>query len=227
MKLGKFSLAIVSTLATLSASAQIYNTGYNTSLVSGQLVDNLWTVTALANTPGNFPSSPIPAVPYPAFTLPNSEITWPWDLSAPVGPGANSAATLWDSNQHPAFGGSDTSGMITTYTLNFVSPVSGVFNLYFEADNYVDMYKGAVSLANRFYSEQPAHNGTDFLAWQSTPVNVAAGANQLNIVVYNYPFPTGNYTGLRVNFQVPVPEPSTFALVAGGFAALLALKRRK
>ena len=212
-------------LMSLTAGATIYNTGYSVSVNgSGQLVDNLWTVTALANTNG----ISLPAPPYSAFVLPSPTITWPWDTSqAPAG--ANTGNTQWDSNQQPAFGGSDTAGMITTYTLNFTAPV-GAYSLYFEDDNYVQMYLGAVSPANLFYSELPAHNGTDFLGWQNTTVNVTtAGANQLNILVYNYPYPTGNYTGLRVNFATTtVPEPSTMALMAGGVALLFgAIKRRK
>jgi hypothetical protein len=117
--------------------------------------------------------------------------------------------------------------MVTTYTLNFTAAIAGAYSLYFECDNYLDMYLGSVSLPNRFYAESPANPG-DFLGWHSTTVNAAAGANQLNIVVYNFPFPTGNYTGLRVNFSTDVPEPSSMALVAGGLAALVAaVKRRK
>jgi type II secretory pathway pseudopilin PulG len=225
MKLGKFSLAIISTVVALNASAQTYNTGYNTTTVSGQLIDNLWTITALVNTPTG---STFPTPNYPAFVLP-APLAWPWNYTAPPVGAPNNSLTQWDSNQLPAFGGADTNGMITTYTLNFNSSVAGNFSLYFESDNYVDMYLGAVSPANRFYSESgsPANPG-DFLDWKSTTVPVGLGANQLNIVVYNYPFPVGNYTGLRVNFSLPVPEPSTFALAASGLVALLAaVKRRK
>ena len=118
--------------------------------------------------------------------------------------------------------------MITTYTLNFNAAVAGSYSIYFECDNYLDMYLGSVSPGNLFYTESPAAPG-DFLGWHNTTVNVlTAGANQLNILVYNYPYPVGNYTGLRVNFGVPVPEPSTMALGTFGLAALVAaIKRRK
>jgi PEP-CTERM motif len=225
MKLGKISLVIsAAACMVLNASAQVYNTGYSTSLnSSNQLVDNLWTITALANTPSG---SSFPAVPYAAFVLPSATITWPWDLSAPPVGAPNNLTTQWDSNLQPAFGAGDTNGMITTYTLNFNAPV-GSYALYFECDNYLDMYLGAISLPNRFLTESSSNPG-DFLGWHNTTVNVAtAGANQLNIVVYNFPFPTGNYTGLRVNFSVPVPEPSSMVLMAGGLVALLAAAKRR
>ncbi len=225
MKLGKISL-ILSAVAcmALNASATIYNTGYSTSLNGGgQLVDNLWRITNLQQVPTGVT---LPTPPYPAFVLPAATITWPWDLSAPP-VGANTFATQWDSNQQPAFSGGDTNGMITTYTLDFNAPV-GNYTLYFESDNYLDMYLGSVSLPNRFLTEAAGNPG-DFLAWHSTTVNVAtAGLNQLNILVYNFPFPTGNYTGLRVNFEAPsVPEPSSMALMAGGLVALLAAAKRR
>ncbi len=226
MKLGKIS-SIISAAAfmTMTAGATVYNTGYSVSTNgANQLVDNLWTVTSVVNPPGG---SSFPSIPYPAFVLPAPTITWPWDTSAaPLG-APNSLTTTWDTFQLPAFGGSDTVGVATTYTLNFNAAV-GSYNIYFESDNYLDMYLGAVTLANRFYTE-PATAPGDFLGWKNTTVNVAsAGANQLNIVVYNFPFPQGNYTGLRVNFGDPVPEPSSMALAAGGLAALVAaIKRRK
>ena len=212
---------------SLNASAVVYNTGYSVSTNgSGQLVDNLWKITQLQQVPTG---ASLPNPPYPAFVLPAATITWPWDLNAPPVGSPNSLATQWDSNQQPAFGGSDTNGMITTYTLNF-NALAGAYSLYFEADNYVDMYLGSVTLANRFYTE-PANAPGDFLTWHNTTVNVAtSGANQLNILVYNFPYPTQNYTGLRVNFgTIPaVPEPSSLALMAGGLAALVsAIKRRK
>jgi hypothetical protein len=227
MKLGKFSLAIASTVVALTASAQVYNTGYNTSVVGGKLVDNLWQITSIVNPATG--SGPFPAIPYSAFVLP-SPLTWPWDYSAPPVGAPNNFVTQWDSSQFPAFAGVDNNATVTTYTLNFNAPAAGKYSLYFEADNYVDMFLGAAALP--FYTEQPAHNGTDFVGWQSTTVNAVAGANQLRIVVYDYPLldTPGNYTGLRVNFGIPqvVPEPSTFALAAGGLIALLgAVKRRK
>lgn len=210
----------------MTAGAQVYNTGYSVSTNgTGQLVDNLWQVTQVQNPP---PGSSIPGtIPYAAFVLPADTITWPWDLSAPPVGAPNNFTTTWDSNQQPAFGGSDTGGMITTYTLNFNAAV-GSYSIYFECDNYLSMYLGSVSPANLFYTESPTAPG-DFLGWQNTTVNVlTAGANQLNIMVYNFPYPQGNYTGLRVNFGVPVPEPSSMALGVCGLVALVgAIKRRK
>ena len=228
MKLGKIS-SIISAVAfaAMTAGATVYNTGYSVSTNGGgQLVDNLWKITAVQQAPTG---ASIGVTPYAAFVLPTSVITWPWDVSAAPAGAMNNLTTTWDSTQSPAFGGSDTNGMITTYTLNFTAAV-GKYNIYFEADNYLDMYLGSVSLANRFYTEAPAMPG-DFQAWQSATMNVTTGGSQqLNIVVSDFPYPTGNYTGLRVNFGTidPVPEPSSMALVAGGFAALTALiKRRK
>ncbi len=225
MKLGKISLIIsTAALMALNVGAQVYNTGYSVSTNgTGQLVDNLWTVTALQQVPTG---ASLPTPPYPAFVLPPSQITWPWDVSAPP-VGANPFATDWISNQQPAFSGSDTNGMITTYTLNFNAVLGGNYTIYFECDNYLSMYLGAVSPGNLFYTE-PATAPGDFLGWQSTTVNIASGANQLNILVYNFPYPQGNYTGLKVNFATAVPEPSSMALAAGGFLALVGvLKRRK
>ena len=226
MKLGKISLAIIAATATFTASAQIYNTGYSTSVVGGQLVDNLWTVTQLQSLPGG---ASFPAVPYSAFVLPSATVTWPWDLSAPVGT-ANNATTLWDTSQQPAFSGVDNVGMVTTYTLNF-NGVAGLNTIYYESDNYVAMYLGSVTPAHLFYADAPANTLASFQNWQHQSFNIAAsGANQLNILVYNYPLANTslNYTGLRVNFGVSVvPEPSTMTLVAGGLVALVAAARRR
>ena len=221
MKLGKLSLIISAVaLTVINAGATTYNTGYSTSTVAGQLVDNLWTVTATSNVPA---SASLPAVPYSAFVLPDATITWPWDKSAPPAGAQNSDLTQWDSNQQPAFAGGDNVGMVTTYTLNF-NAVAGAYTLYFESDNYVSMNLGG---GPAFYSE--AAGTSDFFGWKNTTVNAVQGLNTLNILVYNNPFPTGNYTGLRVNFSAinPVPEPSSMALVAGGLAALVAAVKRR
>ena len=226
MKLGKISLIIsAAAFAVMTASATVYNTGYSVSTNGvGKLVDNLWKITDVQQVPIG---ASIGSVPYAAFVLPNSVITWPWDVSAAPAGAMNNLTSTWDSTQSPAFGGSDTTGMLTTYTLNFTAAV-GKYNIYFEADNYLDMYLGSVSLANRFYTEASTIPG-DFQAWQSTTVNITVGGSQqLNIVVSDFPYPTGNYTGLRVNFGTidPVPEPSSVALMASGFAALTALIKR-
>ncbi len=228
----KFWLVAVSSLAVVSAQAipspggGVYNTGFSTSLNgSGQLVDNLWTINQVQNAPSGLG---LPSTPYAAFTLPSATITWPWDTSAPPA-GANSFTTLWDSNNQPAFSGGDTVGMVTTYTLNF-NALAGSYALYFEDDNYVSMYLGAVAPANMFFSEAPQNAYSEFGTWHSTTVNVVnSGANQLNIMVYNYPYPSGNYTGLRVNFSTipPVPEPSSMALVVGGLMTLVAAAKRR
>ena len=224
MKLGKYTLIIAAAAVALNAGAATYNTGYNTSVVGGQLVDNLWQVTATNNVPTGLG---LPAIPYKAFVLPAATITWPWDTAQPVGK-QNADLTQWISNFQPAFNGSDTGGMVTTYTLNFLANV-GSYGIDFESDNYLGMYLGAVAPGNLFYADLPLNDASAFQDWRHSTVNITtAGLNQLNVVVYNFPFPTGNYTGLRVNFSPgAVPEPSSMALVAGGLLALVgAIKRR-
>jgi hypothetical protein len=140
----------------------------------------------------------------------------------------NSATSKWVT---PAINQGDTfdpgSNGIYTYTLNF--------NL----TGYIAstaMFTGRVASDNSVVIKLNSNNvgsSSGFSSWSSFNANsgFVSGWNTLEFVVTNWAQERGNPTGLRVEFLdsnvAPVPEPETYAMLAGGLALLGALTRRR
>jgi hypothetical protein len=112
-----------------------------------------------------------------------------------------------------------------TFSLDGFSPFTAAFNGRFAVDNAVTSIKLNGTTING--------SGGSFNRWtafSSVPGAFVAGDNTLTFAVLNTVPANPNPTGLRVEFlsaTASVPEPASWALMIGGFAAAGAAARRR
>lgn len=207
MKKILFTMAL-GIVQALASPINISNTGSVVSLG----VDQNWTIdgtTAYVTDTGGFP--------FGAWAADNA-------VSSFISPQPSYTAYQSDA-------GDTVFDFTTTFNLSSYNLAAAFLQFRLMADNSVD----AVLLNghNVGFSYLAPPSGSTFNVWSPT-YNIGeyfqAGQNTLEFQVYNASGTVGNPTGLRVEFGNSfngVPEPGTFAPLAGGLGVIAVFLRRK